>query len=230
MPIPETEEEVLRWLPEIDAVSGKLRDDVLELFMNDVPDYLWVVRASENHHPVDHRKQHGLIIHIKRSFSAWLRIERMFKELSLIDSFEANCGRAAILAHDAFKYGKSSWKGEDALYHQYVDDEYRDLVIGLPRYTDREHGSVCADFIEDNYNVPNTLTECVRTHNGGFSDDPNPETPLEIGHHLADAIASDIMCQCRMYDPDGVFTDYVEARPPIVSPAEEGDVEKLMEL
>lgn len=230
MPIPETEDEVLRWLPEIDAISGTVRDDILEIFTNDVPDYLWVVRGSENHHPPDHRGQHGLIIHIKRSFSAWLRIERMFKELSLIDSFEANSGRAAILAHDAFKYGKSSWKDDDALYHQYVDDEYREMMVGLPRYTDREHGSVCADFVAENYDVPEPITECIRTHNGGFSDDPNPESPLEIGHHLADAMASDIMCQYRMYDPHGVFSDYVDNPAPIVSPQDEGDVEEITEL
>lgn len=230
MPIPETEEEVLEWLPEINAINGDLRDDVLDLFTNHVPDYLWVVRASESHHPPDHRGQHGLIIHIKRSFTAWLRMERMMKEMSMIDSLEANCGRAAILAHDAFKFGKPQWFNDEVLYHQYVDDEYRDMMIGVPKYTDKEHGSVGADYIEDNFDMPPDVARCVRTHNGGFGKDPNPDSLLELGHHLADARGSDQMCAPRIYDPNGVFEDYVHTFPPILDPDGEEDVGGIEDL
>lgn len=230
MPIPETEEEVLQWLPEIDAVKGDLRDVTLEIFTDHVPDYLWVVRASERYHPPDHRGQHGLMIHIKRSFNAWLRIERMLKELSLIDSFEANCGRAAILCHDSFKYGKSEWKDDDVMFHQYVDQEYWDLMIGVPKFSDKEHGSVAAEYVDEHFDVPDEVVRCVHTHNGGFSDDPNPDDILELGHHLADAFASGQRLN-RIYDFDGIYTDYVMSPPPVIGNWEyDNDLEPFEEL
>lgn len=215
MTLPQSEEEVLQWLPEIDAIGGDLRDVVLELFYEHLPAYFWVVRASESHHPPDHRGQHGLVIHQKRAFCAWIRLERMLKELSLIDSFEANCGRAAILAHDAFKYGKADWSSGDTLYHQYVDDEYRDLMVGVPKWADREHGAVAANYIDEHFDVPPELIRCIKTHNGGWTDDPNPETPLELGHHLADAMGSDSLCMYRIFDPEGVFTEHLKPLSPI---------------
>lgn len=215
MSVPETEEEVLQWLPEIDSVRGDLREVVLEMFTDHIPDYFWVVRASESHHPPDHRGQHGLVIHQKRAFCAWLRMERMLKELAMIDSFEANCGRAAILCHDLFKYGKADWHSGDVLYHQYVDDEYRDMMIGVPKWADRSHGAVAAEYIDQQFDVPDEVVRCVHTHNGGFGDDPDPDTPLELGHHLADAMGSDSLCMYRMFDPDGVFIDHVKPLSPI---------------
>lgn len=226
--IPETEDEVLNILPEIDAVSGELRDVVLELYLDHAPDYFWAVRASKNHHPPDHRGQCGLVIHTCRSFCAWLRIERMLKELSLVDSFEANCGRAAILVHDVFKYGKEEWMNDEVFYHQYADDEFRETLVGVPEYTDREHGKVAADYIDEHFDVPSEVVRCVRTHNGGFGDDPNPETPLELGHHIADAMGSDQRCQYRVYDPANILVEWLQTPPPIIGSEE--NVDPLDEL
>lgn len=226
--IPSTEDEVRMWLPEIQAVHGELGDFTLDLFTNHAPEYFWAVRGSKSYHSPDHRGQHGLVIHQKRAFNAWLRIERMLKELSLIDSFEANCGRAAILVHDVFKYGKEEWMNDEVFYHQYVDDEFRETLVGVPEYTDREHGKVAADYIDEHFDVPSEVVRCVLTHNGGYGDDPNPETPLELGHHLADAIGSDQRCQYRAYDPHGLLAGFMQAPPPTIGPDE--NVEQLDEI
>lgn len=208
MPIPETESEVLTYLPEIDGIRGDLRDVALEFFTEHVPDYFWVIRASERHHPEDHRGQHGLVLHVKRSFNAWLRIERMLKQLDYIDSVDANIGRAAVLMHDGFMYGKDSWREEGVCYHGYVETEVMPSVIGVPKYGDDEHGSICADHVDEYFDVPESLLHCIRTHNGGFGQEPNPDSMLAIGHHLADAFGSDKQCLYRVYDPTGVFDDY----------------------
>jgi len=172
---PQDLQELERRLPEIQEIHSKeIRDEVTRLFREEVPEYFWDVPASSTgkYHPSDHNQDHGLWIHTKRAFTAFERLARSYENQGRITPFEKECGKAAILLHDMFKYG---------------------MPPERQNHTVSEHDVIAARFLEKNSAVPEEVIGCVETHNGpdGWGKGRAPETDLEQIHHLADMIASD---------------------------------------
>jgi hypothetical protein len=180
-------------LPELNLIRGQLQHRTAEAFLDGCPAYFWWVRASSSHHPEDERGAGGLWLHVRRSFTAWLTIERPLREMSIISQYEANCARSAILLHDLFKYGlpNASYPDEE-LGHDYLDESNLDTCDheSVPSYALDDHDEICANWLDANTAVPDAVIRCVRTHNGGWYDGPSPDSMLEIGHHLADYLSA----------------------------------------
>lgn len=168
-----TEQELLNRLPELQYLHGNLYEETVEAFLQYCPEYFWEVPASSsgNYHPWDHCRRHGLWLHTKRAFTAYMRMERSYREQGLISSEEGEYGRAAILLHDLFKQG---------------------LPPRDRRHTQSDHDVVAARFLERKTELPEDVISCVRTHNGpnGWGAGPAPDTDLEQLHHQADMTAS----------------------------------------
>lgn len=186
---PESEEELLKRLPELSALRGNVRDETIRIFMEDVPGYFWVARAAEKYHPPDERGLGGLWLHTKRTFFALTVLERSFRAMSTIDSMEANCARAAILLHDVFKYGVEPDNDDEEDYHEYANG----YLSHLERSNQR-HDLDMAEHIRENSDLPDQVAQCVETHGGSASwfshEGPTPRNDLQLMHHLADLNAS----------------------------------------
>ena len=182
---PEDLQELERRLPEIQEIQRTdLREEVVRLFREEVPEYFWDVPASSTgkYHPSDHNQDHGLWIHTKRAFTAFQRLSRSYDNQGRINRYEKECGKAAILLHDMFKYG---------------------MPPERQNHTVSEHDVIAARFLEKNSSVPEEVIGCVETHNGpdGWGKGKAPETDLEQIHHLADMIASDSNGYFKIAEP-----------------------------
>lgn len=196
------EDELVRRLPEVQLLRGRVRDEVIRVFVEDVHEYFWLVRASENHHPPDERGLGGTWLHSKRVFTAYTMLERSFRTMSAIDSFEANCARGAVLLHDAFKYGAPPYEfSEDENYHEYADD----VLAHLPKHTQADHDLQMAAWVRNQTELPEEVAQCVECH-GGPNDwmsheGPEPSDDKTLVVHLADLIASNSNHRLPVYDP-----------------------------
>lgn len=200
--------DVVRKLPEIEATRGNVRTELLEFFENEVPEYFWTVRASENHHPPDERELRGTWLHTKRVFTAYTTLEGSFRAMSRLSTYEANCARAAVLLHDAFKYGREpNDMTED--FHDYADGE----LAHLPEYTQPDHDTVMASYIRDETDFPEAVAQCVACHGGSNGwyghEGPEPFDSKTLLVHLADVFASNRTSRIPVYDPDGLFADHI---------------------
>lgn len=186
--VPEDALGVRSRLPEIAGLRGAVRDEVARAFVEDVPGYFWIVRASADYHPPDTRGPGGLWLHTKRVFSAYHMLEDTYRTLGLIDSYEANCARAACLLHDGFKYGRAP--DADEAEHDYADGR----LDHLPAYTLAQHDVMMADHVRTETDLPDEVARCVESHGGstawGSHDGPPPTDDLEMVVHLADMLAS----------------------------------------
>lgn len=186
---PESKEEVVRRLPEVDAIKGNLRTEMIDIFMNDVPDYFWLVRASKSHHPPDERGLGGLWLHTKRAFFAWTVVEPTMREMSVVDTFEANCARCAILLHDSFKYDSKEEREVEEEAHAYLDEECVE-DINIPSGSSSDHGEVAAEFVLEETDLPPEVADLIISHDGAWFDGRSPNSWFEMAHHFADAFAS----------------------------------------
>lgn len=165
--------ELLRRLPEIEKIQDeKIREETIDVFLQYCPDYFWEKPASSSgkYHPDDHCGEHGLWLHTKRAFTAFERLSKSYQEQGLINSQMRDCGRAAILLHDIFKYGKPA----ENMSH-----------------TVKDHDRLAANFLRNKTQLPPTVIGCVESHNGPWCKGKSPETPIEQVHHMADMIGSD---------------------------------------
>lgn len=167
-----SKKEVLRKLPEIEEINDRrLREQTIDVFANYAPEYFWKVPASSSgkYHPRDTTGEHGLWIHVKRSFQAFERIADSYEEQGKITSQERDYGRSAILLHDLFKQGLPP-----------RDEEH----------TTKDHDKVCARFLERKTDLPQEVIDCIDSHNGAWNEGKDPEGDLEQIHHLADMVSS----------------------------------------
>lgn len=181
--------ELYNRLPEIRKISDDtIRGEVEKVFLNYCPDYFWEKPASSsgNHHQVDHRGQHGLWIHTRRAAVAFERLSNSYLEQELINEQMRDCGRAAILVHDIFKYGRPQEAGQ---------------------HTVKDHDKLAANFLRNKTKLPPTVIGCVDSHNGPWYKGKDPETPIEQIHHLADMIASDKVGYFKIRDPHPKIRD-----------------------
>lgn len=194
---------LLHRVPEISLLRGSVQDEVIDVFIDDVPGYFWIARASENHHPPDERGLGGTWLHTKRVFTAYVMLERSFRAMSRIDSFEANCARAAVLLHDAFKYGKpgTEYESKDEDQHPYAGG----ALYHAPKHTIPEHDVQMASWIRDETELPDEVAQCVESHGGSNSwmshSGPEPQDDKSLLVHLADLVASNSNHRLPVYRP-----------------------------
>lgn len=185
-PVPEIDiqndlngDEVYRRLPEVNRINdNRLRQETVKAFVELCPSYFWEEPAAKyNHHP-SHREELGLWLHTKRASTAYDRLCDSYVEQNLIDDFERDCGYAAILLHDMYKYGYPH-KGKIT----------------------KTHGETAARILSRETELPEEIIGCVRTHNGPWYEDAQPSNSLEQLHHLADMAASDVNAAHAVMDP-----------------------------
>jgi len=167
-----SEEELLRRLPEIDAIYVEdIRDAVIRTFMRGCPDYFWERPSSSSgkYHSVDERGKHGNWIHTKRVFAEYCCISESWVELGAITPEQKEQGKAAALVHDMMKYGWPSEQNDHTVnYHDEVAAEVA-LHIG---------------------EMDDDIVRLIATHMGPWGEGPNPETRNEILLHTADKSAA----------------------------------------
>lgn len=172
-------QELVRRLPEIEKIEGSLKRRTIKAFLDHCPAYFWEKPAAASHHPTEHRQRHGLWLHTKRAFVSYERKVRSFRHQELVDDWEVNCGRAAILLHDIFKYGTPP--AED--------------------HTVQDHDRIAAEHLDEQSDLPGKVISCIDTHSGPWGGGETPSTDLEQLHHLADLDASDRNLAIAIYKP-----------------------------
>jgi hypothetical protein len=167
-----SEEELLRRLPEIDAIyDEKLRQGVIRTFTKGCPDYFWERPSSSSgkYHSVDERGAHGNWIHTKRVFAEYCNISESWVELGVITPHQKEEGKAAALIHDMMKYG---WPSEQ-------ND-----------HTVNNHDEVAAEVAMHIGEMPGDVVRLIATHMGPWASGPEPETTQELLLHTADKSAA----------------------------------------
>lgn len=204
------EAELRRRLPEIDGLRGRVRDEVVRTFVDEVPPSFWLARASGSHHPPDERGLGGTWLHTKRVFVAYTMLEPTFRAMSAISSFESNCARAAVLLHDAFKYGRDPAQVRIAVDEERADEnthEYAgDYLAHLPAGTDPSHDVTMAAYVRQETELPEEVAHAVECHGGSpewnvSHSGPGPDDDLTLAVHLADLIASNREHRLPVYEP-----------------------------
>lgn len=167
-----TEPELRRRLPEVFKIGDtRIREQTIAAFLQFCPDYFWKRPASSTgkYHLADHTGTHGLWLHTRRAATLFNHLADIDIALGYFGSTEKAMGQAAILLHDMFKYG---WDP--------VED-----------HTTDDHGVFAGNVLEANTDLPLAVIECIRTHDGKWSDHwRTPGNALEHAHHRADYLAS----------------------------------------
>jgi HD domain. len=166
------EDELLRRLPEIDAIyDAEVREGVIRTFMRGCPDYFWTEPSSSsgNYHSTDEIGKHGNWIHTKRVFAEYCNISESWVEGGWISPKQKEQGKAAALTHDMMKYG---WPSEQ-------ND-----------HTVRDHDVIAADVVENIGEMSDDVVRLVHRHMGPWGEGPNPETKAERLLHTADKSAA----------------------------------------
>jgi len=89
-----SEEELLRRLPEINAIYDEdTRDSVIRTFLKGCPDYFWERPSSSSgkYHSVDERGKYGNWIHTKRVFAEYSNISFIFSYVNSSCSIGSSC-------------------------------------------------------------------------------------------------------------------------------------------
>lgn len=199
-----TEEDVLYWLPEIDAIyDEELRDATMRTFMYGCPKY-FIERPSSStgkYHSPDERGKYGNLLHTKRVFAEYANIAESWVELGVITPEQKEQGKAAALVHDMMKYGWPSEQNE---------------------HTVNDHDLIAAAVAEHIGGMPDPVVRLIEVHMGPWGEGPNPEAPAERLLHTADKSAS------RQYNDVGVYypaDELLEVWPDIiVEDVEEDDI------
>ena len=176
---PETREEVLSWLPEIEDINDEeLCEQVLGVFL-EIPNYFWHAPAASRHHPPEHRARHGLVLHTKRVCTAFERVAKSMVKQNHLTWADIDEGRAACLLHDTFKYGMPPTA---------VDN------------TSSSHDVIAANFLRENTQLSDAICDAVESHSGPWYRGKVPTTHLEQMVHMADLAASDENAQYAVKD------------------------------
>lgn len=167
-----SEKELLRRLPEIDAIYvDDLRDAAIRTYMRGCPDYFWERPSSSSgkYHSVDERGKHGNWIHTKRVFAEYCNIAESWVELGTITPEDKEAGKVAALVHDMMKYGWPSSQND---------------------HTVNDHDLIAADVAMYIGEVPDNVTKLIAAHMGPWGCGPNPQSPQQLLFHTADKSAA----------------------------------------
>jgi len=177
---PETRDEILNWLPEVEDISDEeLREQVIGALF-DVPDYFWTAPAASRHHPPEHRARHGLVLHTKRVCTAFERVASSMVKQNHLTWEDVDCGRAACILHDTFKYGTPPTA---------VDN------------TVSNHDVLAADHYRNNTQLPKSVCDSIEAHNGAWYRGDPPTSHLQQVVHMADLAASDENASYAVKEP-----------------------------
>jgi hypothetical protein len=187
-------EELLRRLPELQKIEDeKLREQVINIFLEHCPSYFWQCPASSSgkYHPPDTTGKHGLWLHSRRAFQAFEELSRTEVEMGLIDQEDLDSGRAGILLHDLFKQGLPP------------RDEH---------HTVEDHDRIAARYLGRKTDLPDEVLGLIDSHNGAWYEGKTPETELERVHHRADYIVSRKRCHYEISDPCEELQEVIQER------------------
>lgn len=170
-------------LPPLELIVNEpIRDEAAEACEEIIPDYFWEVPAcsSENadYHHYHCRRERGLWIHTLMVSTAYERLVESYKAQRKVNGVEADAGRAAVLLHDALKYGTYYYDG--------------DATFG-------GHDRLAAERVRDETSLPDIVADAIAAHMGPWGEGPAPETPLERLVHQADMVASSPHITCGIY-------------------------------
>lgn len=175
--------ELLQRLPEIERIEDEeLREDTLDALRRILPPYFWSAPATRNgyyHNPLTRNKR-GLWLHTKMAFTAYERMVRSYVSQGLLTDYEADVGRAAVLLHDALKYGTKYGIDKDTL-------DNADKLTG--------------QWIRRNTELPDAVAKCVERHQGDWGSGPAPDDHLEQLVHQSDMLASSKNVTLGVLDP-----------------------------
>ena len=169
-----SEEDVLYWLPEIDAIyDEEIREATLRTFMKGCPDYFLTKPTSSTgkYHSPDERGKYGNLIHTKRVFAAYANMSESYLEVHEITERQREAGKAAALLHDMMKYG---WTSEGR------------------EHTTNEHDVIGAEVARHIGGCSNEVYRLIHGHMGPWGEGPTPSSENEWLLHLADKSASGI--------------------------------------
>lgn len=199
------EEELLRRLPEIDAIYDEdLRDGVIRTFMDGCPDSFWKNPSSSSgkYHSTDEIGEYGNWLHTKRVFAVYCAESESALNMHHITEYQRECGKAAALIHDMMKYGWPSERNDHTVNH---------------------HDLVAADVAVNIGGLPEEVGYIIERHMGSWGDGPVPEWTDRVALLLqfSDKIASRRWVDVGVYFPAEELT---EKFPDLITiPVEEGE-------
>lgn len=199
-----SEKELLRRLPEIDAIyDEELRGCVVRTYLDGCPDYFWERPSSSTgkYHSVDERGKYGNWLHTKRVFAEYANIAESWVELDRITPLQKEEGKAAALIHDMVKYGWPSERND---------------------HTVNNHDLIAADVARNIGECPESVNRLIEVHMGPWGEGPVPETPNEFLLHTADKSAARECNDIGVYYPaDELLNEWPDI---VVEEVEEGDM------
>ena len=169
-----TEDELLRRLPEIDAIyDEELRNCVIRTFLDGCPPYFWEKPTSSTgkYHSPDERGKYGNLIHTKRVFAAYCNLSESYLEAHKITERQREAGKAAALLHDMMKYGWPSDNNE---------------------HTVNNHDVIAAEVARHIGDCPNEVYLLIHGHMGSWGEGMMPENERQWLLHLADKSAAGV--------------------------------------
>lgn len=167
---------------------------VVALELTRVPDKMFTNPGSKNHHPFPVRGSKGLIIHIFYTLNVLDMYVRSYREGRFTQG-EIDYARAALILHDAFKYGS------DGLAEKIQKDHPESYASYLRSRID----SVAPALKE----VYQNLATLIEHHHGIWSNTPYPNDPtptMELVHYC-DYIAS------KLHKIEDISADMPEYKP-----------------
>ncbi len=169
-----TEEELLRMLPEIDAIhNDALRDVTIQTFLDGCPPYFWEEASSSSgkYHSPDERGKYGNILHTKRVFARYVTLSETMYEAGEISGYEREAGKSAALIHDMMKYG---WLSD------------------FDGHTVNDHDIIAAAVAKEIGGAPEEVYSLIECHMGSWGEGPTPSSQKQWLIHLADKSASGV--------------------------------------
>lgn len=167
-----TEEELIRRLPEIDAIyDDDIRDCVIKTFLDGCPDSFWERPTSSTgkYHSDDECGKHGNWLHTKRVFKSYVDISESYWEAGEISTKQRESGKAAALIHDMMKYGWPSSGNE---------------------HTVNDHDIIAANVAKHIGGCSNEVYLLIHGHMGCWGEGMIPENDRQWLLHFADKSAS----------------------------------------
>lgn len=182
----EGKEEARTRFPELNEIGhDELRARTTEV-VTEFPAYFWTAPASSNHHPPEHQQRHGLWLHTKRVSTAFERLAPSMINQGHLDQYDIDCGRAACILHDMYKYGKPPTE--------------------IKSTTD-DHDIVASNWLDANTELPDQVVDSVAAHNGPWYQGPPPRSHLQQIVHIADMTASDENCRIAVKNPHPILRE-----------------------
>lgn len=162
--------EVIRRLPHIEKIENdRVRRQTIKL-ASKAPKYFWEVPAStsDHHNPIC-RKDKGLWAHTLMVASVIERLAPTYTHQSKMPPVHTDLARSAAILHDMRKNGDPQ----------------------NPHWcATQDHAVLMSEVIQEDSDLPDTVSNAVASHMGNWYQGPKPQKPLDDLVHNADMVAS----------------------------------------